>query len=137
MKNNWKETLKCYENEQFWIGYLDDMDLEINIQGTAEEISQKHLLLVDKFFQDFETINQTALERLYQTLPALKAEKLRLLTIHSYHDSRPITAYAACFMLTYCYVDDYDSLGDYVPVVRYTVKCMENFRPIAVEDWFV
>ena len=137
MKNNWKETLKYYESEQFWIGGPDDTDLEINIQGTAEEISQKHLLLVEKFFREFETVNQAALKRLYQTIPTLKAEKLRLLTIYSYFDSHSTTAYRVDFTLTYGYVDDYDSLGNYVPVVRYTVKFNENFNPIAVEDWFV
>ena len=135
MKNiKWKENLKYHSGEKFWICCFEG--IEIYIQGAEEKISQKHLLFVERILEDFEAINQSALNRLYQTIPSLKTEKLKMLYIHAFHDKRSVTATPVNFMLTYGYDDDYDTKGEYVVVARYTVKFMESFRPIAVEDWF-
>ena len=143
-QNNWKESLKYHEEENFWGCYIENMDLEIWIQGTESEISPKHLLLMEVIFSDFERINQIALKKLYMTLKHLENEELKIETIHVFRDEHSVTAHPVDFMITYCHSEFYDSKGNYVAVARYTVKFMDihhqrkpNPNAIAVEDWFV
>jgi hypothetical protein len=142
--NDWKKNLKYYKEEKFWGCYIEQMDLEIWIQGTESEISPKHLSLMETILSDFERINQISLKRLYETIKSLEHEELRIETIHVFRDENSVTAKPVDFMITYGHKESYDSKGNYVAVARYTVKFMDidhrrvtNPNPIAVEDWFI
>jgi len=132
----WKDTLKYHEGEKFWVCYSDEFNFELSIQGGKGEISQPHLALAEKILINFEQTNQLALERLYHTIPSLKDEKINVSSIHVFYDEYSVTAHPVNFMFTYEYENQYDSKGRYVAVDRYTVKFMEKFKPIAIEEWF-